>query len=338
MIKYEEFTEQIKKQILSYLPEEYANADVTIQEITKNNDQKYHAMCIKRPGDRIVPNVYLDGYYEMHQNGRDMNSILTVLAKVYRESIMESTELLSFHTNEYESVKDRLYVTALNRDNNQNYLKDAVHKDIADMDITAAVRVLCENREGEGTASFLVKNSMLECWGISGEELYEQALKNTEHIFKPECYSMSEILSECDEEETKSKELLPYEMYLLSNDAKLNGATVMLYPNLLQEIGEATKSNFFILPSSVHELILIKDNGKMSAEEFQRMVMEINRTQVAPEEVLSDEVYSYDYREQKVVLATNPDQTKEFVAQLSGMCEQGYHLEEEREADDCMEK
>lgn len=178
---------------------------------------------------------------------------------------------------------------------------------------------------------------MLEWWGISGEALYEQALKNTEHLFKPEMYNMCDILFG-DEEEMESKELLPYEQYVLSNDAKLNGATVMLYPNLLQEIGEATKSNFFILPSSVHELILIKDNGEMSAEEFQRMVMEINRTQVAPEEVLSDEVYSYDYREQKVVLATNPEQTKEFVAQMSGMCEQGDYLEEEREADDCMEK
>ena len=95
-----------------------------------------------------------------------------------------------------------------------------------------------------------------------------------------------------DQRAEKSKAILPYEQYVLTNIAQINGATAILYPNLLQEIGEATQSNFFILPSSIHEVILMKDNGDMNAEELQRMVMEINRTQVAPEEVLSDEVYS----------------------------------------------
>lgn len=105
---------------------------------------------------------------------------------------------------------------------------------------------------------------------------------------------------------------------------------------MLQEIGEATQSNFFILPSSIHEVILMKDNGDMNAEELQRMVMEINRTQVAPEEVLSDEVYSYDYRQQKLTMATSPIQTKELLDQITGMCDHGVFIEEEQEADLCM--
>lgn len=47
------------------------------------------------------------------------------------------------------------------------------------------------------------------------------------------------------------------------------------------------------------------------------MVIEVNRTQVRPDEVLSDEVYSYDYREQKLTMATDPAQTKEYVEQMS---------------------
>lgn len=334
---YEKFMELVKEQILSFLPEEYANAEVMIQEVTKNNDQKFQAVCMKRPADRIVPTIYLDGYYQMHQNGRDMDSILAALAKTHQESMAESAKWLSFHADDYESVKSRLYVTVLNRDNNQNYLRDVVHKDIPDTDITAVVKVLCENRKEIGTASFLVKENMLEMWRISGEALYEQALKNTEGLFKPEMFNVMAVLSGCDEEEAKSKELFPYAQYVLTNDAKTNGATVMLYPNLLQEIGEATRSNFFILPSSIHEVILLKDNGEMSAEELQRMVMTINRTQVAPEEVLSDEVYCYDYEQQKLTMATEPSQTKEFIAQMSGMYGQHESLEEDREAGYCME-
>lgn len=334
---YEKFMELVKGQILSFLPEKYADAEVMMQEVIKNNDQKFQAMCIKCPADRIVPTIYLDEYYQMHQDGWDMNSILAALAKTHQESMAESAEWLSFHADDYESVKSRLYVTVLNRDNNQNYLKDAVHKDIPNTDITAVVRVLCENREEIGTASFLVKENMLEMWGISGEALYEQALKNTESLFKPEMFNVMAVLSGCNEAEAKSKGILPYEQYVLTNDAKMNGATVMLYPNLLQEIGEATGSNFFILPSSIHEVILLKDNGEMSAEELQRMVMTINRTQVAPEEVLSDEVYCYDYEQQKVIMATEPSQTKELITQMSGMHGQDESLEEDWEAGYCME-
>ena len=56
---FEDFIEQVTEQILSYLPEEYEGADVMVQEVTKNNDQKLLALCIKRPEDRIVPNIYL---------------------------------------------------------------------------------------------------------------------------------------------------------------------------------------------------------------------------------------------------------------------------------------
>lgn len=357
---YEKFMEQVKEQIMSFLPEEYANADVTIQEVSKNNNQKFHAICIKRPEDRIVPNVYLEDYYRTYEDDGNMENILTAIARIYQKNMENNENLLPFEVKDYESVKNRLYVVALNRNNNQDYLRDAVRRDIAETDITSVVRVLCTNNQEKGMSSFMVKSGMLEMWGISREEIYEQALKNTERIFKPDMRNIKEILlsgcmgtlseeeqegfrsflnldiPEQDQRAEKSKEILPYEQYVLTNIAQINGATAILYPNLLQEIGEATQSNFFILPSSIHEVILMKDNGDMNAEELQRMVMEINRTQVAPEEVLSDEVYSYDYRQQKLTMATSPIQTKELLDQITGMCDHDDFMEEEKEADLCM--
>lgn len=357
---YEKFMEQVNEQILSFLPEEYANADVTIQEVSKNNNQKFHVICIKRPEDRIVPNVYLEDYYRTYEDDGNMENILTAIARIYQKNMENNENLLPFEVKDYESVKNRLYVVALNRNNNQDYLRDAVRRDITETDITSVVRVLCTNNQEKGMSSFMVKSGMLEIWGISREEIYEQALKNTERIFKPDMRNMKEILlsgcmgtlseeeqegfrsflnldiPEQDQRAEKSKEILPYEQYVLTNIAQINGATAIFYPNLLQEIGEATQSNFFILPSSIHEVILMKDNGDMSAEELQRMVMEINRTQVAPEEVLSDEVYSYDYRQQKLTMATSPIQTKELLDQITGMCDHGDFMEEEQEADLCM--
>lgn len=328
---YKKFMEQVKEQILGYLPEEFANADVTIQEINKINDQKYYAVCIKRPKDRMAPNIYLEGYYQSMTDGRSMESILIAIAQTHQECVEKSESFLPFNIEDYQSVKSRLYIMILNKNSNQDYLKDIVCRDIDETDITSVVRVLCTDTLDEKMASFSVKTNMLEMWGISADEVYEQALKNTERNFKPDMRNMKEIfsseymenLSEEDEngfgesfyedalnykKEEKGKELLPHEMYVLTNTAKIDGATVILYSNLLQEIGEATQSRFFILPSSIHEVILIKDSGEMNAEELRRVVMEINRTQVAPEDVLSDEVYSYDYTKQKLAMATDSGQ------------------------------
>jgi len=319
-VTFEKFIEQVKEQILSYLPKEYAGADITVQEVTKNNDQKMSALHIKRQEDRVVPNIYLDGFYQMYQDGWKMGKILSAVSQTYQESMAESVQWQGLHVGDYDSVKDSMYVTVLNRDNNREYLRDVVHKDIPGTDITAVLRVMCGKDQEKGNASFMVKESMLEMWGVEGEDLYEQAVKNTERLLPPRILNLENILFLDEEESIKSKKLEPYAQYVLTNDVKVHGATAMLYPGLLQEIGEATQSSFFILPSSIHETILIKDNGEMSAEELQRMVIEVNRTQVRPDEVLSDEVYSYDYREQKLTMATDPAQTKEYMEQMAGEC------------------
>lgn len=324
---FEEFREQVRGQILSYLPEEYAEADVMLREVTKNNDQKLYALCIKRPEDRAVPSIYLDDFYQSHQEGWGMDKILESVSQTHLQCMAESTRWQDFQMGDYDSIKESLYVAVLNRDNNREYLEDAVRKDIPGTDITAVLRIRCGGQE-EGNASYMVKESMPEMWGVTGEDMYEQALKNMERISPPIMLKLENILYLDEDDSILSKKLEPYTQYILSNDARSYGAAAMLYPGLLQEIGEATGDSFFILPSSIHEVILLKDNGEMDAGELQRMVIEINRSQVRPDEVLSDEVYSYDYREQKLTMATDPTQTKEYIGQMAAECGYGDPMEE----------
>lgn len=246
-----------------------------------------------------------------------MDKILSSVSQIYQEKMAEGAQWQDFHLGDFESIKDRLYITVLNQANNQGYLKDIVHKDIPDTDITAVLRVQCDKENENGNASFIVKESMLEKWGVAGEDLFDLALDNTERLYPPKLLNLENLLFLNEDENLLGKKLDPYFRYVLTNDVRVHGAAIMLYPGLLQKIGEATQSNFFILPSSIHETILVMDNGEMSAEEFQHMVMEVNRIQVMPEEVLSDEVYRYDFREQKLVMATNPAQTKVYLEQMA---------------------
>lgn len=349
-MSYEEFRNQVKENILSYLPGEFSGARVMIEEGKGNNDQKFYAVLIKRPEDRIIPSIHLDDYYRMYQDGSDMESILASIAHIHQLHLEEGSKFLPFQLNDYESIKDRLYVTVLNRNTNSRYLEDAVCRDVPETDITAVVRVLCTNGQEDGTASFMVKENMLAMWGMDGDSVYDRALENTENLFEPLMMNICDILFPEDMEEIRGEEpetaigsweIPGGQQYVLSNTGRLNGAAVVLYPNLLQKIGEATKSRFFLMPSSIHEWILTKDNGIMGAEEMQRMVLEVNRTQLDPGEVLSDQVYAYDYRERKLTMATNPEQTKELLEQMN---EEGWKWgfltegEDEWEDEPCMEE
>ncbi len=83
-------------------------------------------------------------------------------------------------------------------------------------------------------------------------------------------------------------------MFVATNTRKLNGAGVMFYNGLLRSFAQKIGKSFYILPSSVHELIFVPDNGGLDAGYLGMMVREINGTEVLPNEVLSDHVYRYD--------------------------------------------
>ena len=92
-------------------------------------------------------------------------------------------------------------------------------------------------------------------------------------------------------------------MYVCSNSQKVNGAGVILYKDLLKQFAEKTGSDFYILPSSIHETLLVPVSDQMEVEALRSMVREVNATQVAPEEVLSDNVYIYRREDDKISLA-----------------------------------
>ena len=102
-----------------------------------------------------------------------------------------------------------------------------------------------------------------------------------------------------------------YEPYILTNPSKHFGAATLLYPGVLQQLSDNAQSNLFILPSSIHELLLMRDNGEVNAAELQAMVMEVNQETVDPEDLLSDEVYYYDGKAHTLSMATVKEETAE---------------------------
>lgn len=323
MLSYKEFEKNVVDMIRSYLPPDSVRADISIKEVTRYNDRKAATLHIRKEDDQVIPNIYLEDYYKIYRQKENLDEILKSIADTYEQSRQLSDKVLSFDPKEFESVKDRLYVAVMNEAMNKDYLNNIIHKSIPGTDLTAVVRVMCSKEE---RSSFAVSEGMAATWNVSGDELYMLALKNSERILPVKLQDMRDIVMELsmerlegakDSDESLGWQLNPNQQYVLTNEEGLNGASVLLYEGVLKKIAEETGANLIILPSSLHEVILLKDTGTVSVNEMQSMVMTINRSQVSPEEVLSDEVYYYDVKEQKLALATDPEQTKIFQEQMA---------------------
>lgn len=232
MLNFNEFQEHIKNTILDYLPEEFSDADVDLQQVAKNNEK------------------LLEG-------------------KPYRQ--------------------------------------------MADLAVTYHVLLSKEN----GMMTVPISDKLMQSWGIAEDVLFTAAKNGMSNFTPVTIKSMTETLMEmCGEEQfelmgvpTEADEM----MYIMSNTEKVNGAAAIIDPNNMDLARSYMQDDFYILPSSVHEVLLVKQS-QMSVEELEDMVKTVNASAVALRDRLSDHVYKYDFARHEIYRA---DQEQQRQAELN---------------------
>lgn len=298
----QELMEYIKNHIKEYLPLEYQDASVMLEKVTKNNDRVLTGLIVQKVGETTAPTVYLEPYAEQMDMGRPLDSVMREIAKIQTNYHIPSFVLPSL--GDYEKVKPLLSIRLYDPEKNQDYLKDKPHTPCGDL--AAAYRIQI-SKDDDGAASAIVTNGLLQTWGISAEQLHKDTLA-AESSRETVClHSMDDVMSqlmfsgECpnlmNDDEISNTGL---GIYVLTNQSKLNGAGVLAQDNILERIGDLLGSDFYVLPSSIHEVLIVPDNGAVNLKELEAMVKEINATEVAPEDLLSDKVQYYD-RETKTL-------------------------------------
>jgi hypothetical protein len=334
---YQEFLEAIQERILEFFPKEYEQAQVLIHQVMKNNDTALDAVIIRNEQDTVTPQIYLSDLFAKHQMGMSMDEVLKTIADTYMEHHNPPIFNTAEQIQNYEHMKDLLRVQLINKESNGERLSHTPHWDIENTDLTAVLRIYLPSPQTD-MATILVTDKLVSTWGQEPDALYQQALANTIEQNPPKIASLINIICSLQEESNAWQEIPnftmePYEQYVLSNSSNYFGASVLLYPEVLKQLSQNTNSNLFILPSSIHELILMRDNGDMDAAELQAMVASVNKTELVPEDILSDEVYYYDKNEQTLTMATNREQTtalKNQMNQVVGM-EDTQDMDMERE-------
>ena len=288
---YNTFKEQILAGIRTRLP----LASLSIQPVIKNNNILLDGLTIMEDGTNLSPTLYLNYYYDTYQDGTDLSSIIEAMLRTYDSNKPHGKIDTSFFTD-YQNVKPRIVYKLIHYEKNRHLLSDLPHFRYLDL---AIVFYCLVSSSTSGSATILIRNEHLRFWNISPDQLFATAKENTPKLLTYELRNMNELMAELlntvppSDALAEKKDASPCPMYVLTNQNKLNGASCILYEHLLELFADRLGADLYILPSSVHEVILIPATSDTSFAELSRMVKEVNETQVSPEEILSDHVYYF---------------------------------------------
>ena len=295
-----EFTEDIKEKLYEM---GYGDVDIKINNIKKVN-RDYEAMNVVPEGGVMGVSFNLEEIFTKFEQSGDYDSVLKNTTSFVANGIDTAPKTDIDNLLNYEEMKNKLSIEVISAEANKELLLNIPHDRIEDL---AAVYRFVLKSESTGKASILVSNEMMQKMGITHEQLKNDALYNAPIIRPAVIKGMNEVI----------KELMGKEAYELANGTgnveesvyvatvpdKDSGAGVLSYQNFMDQAAERVGGDFFILPSSIHEILIVKDDGEVKAELLRNMVQQINRTELMPEDKLSDNVYHYDSKEHVFELA-----------------------------------
>ena len=268
------------------------------RDVEKNNGVLLYGISIMGEGEVIAPTVYVEPLFNEYIRGtKNIKEAENEILKLYaKEKNRMDIDVSVF--SDFEKVKDKVTFRLINAEKNEGLLDCAPHRKFLDM---AVIYTVYLENVSSGAGNVLIKRDLMESWGTDEETLYELATVNTPRIKAPLLKNLSEMVLELlegsaeDNEEMESvlSEDSGISMFIMTNTDKFYGDAVILYPDFLKDISEIIGSDFYLLPSSVHEFICVPCSGNANEEELFDMVKSVNRTSVGKEDFLSDNVYVY---------------------------------------------
>lgn len=293
MMNFAEFVSEVKSSILGYLPEEYADVNVSTNEVNKNNGLVLTGLIIPSLKSNVTPNIYLDDFYSKYEDGESVEDICREIADVRIKHEAPSFDVES--VTEWGNVKDRICPRLINAASNASILAQRPSRLIEDLAITYCINL---GSNENGSMSIPVTNQIMEDWGVTEEVLYATGKANLKTLTPASFKSMKEVMIEmmgtpAGEMEDMIDMMPDNGMYVLTNEQKMNGASVIIDEDVLNNIQTKLGEGFYIIPSSIHEVLVIPESMGMGIEEMNCMINEVNTTQIGEQDVLSDHVYYY---------------------------------------------
>lgn len=302
-MKYQEFVCAIEKEMNQRL-----KGGVTARQYmaVKNNGTVKQGLLIESPGVNVSPTIYLEEYYQRSLNGESIHELVQDILDFYGVVKCEQS-WSTYGIEHYEAIQDKIVFKLIHTGKNRELLREIPHIELLDLSIVFYALL---DINSQGTATMTVRNEHLQCWGVTKGELFDLARKNVKSLLPAELFTMQQAVDEVLHSGPREKINLlkgcPNKgddfMYVLSNPIRSFGAACIVYPEVLDMAGQVLGEDYYVLPSSVHEVVLVPESKGMEPEEMDAMVVEINATQVDEEEILSNHAYLYKREDRRLIM------------------------------------
>lgn len=268
------------EKITNYISEQEPDIKVKIERVAKNNDVMLTGIAIF-DNQRISPVFYIDSFIEMGWSAEDIGDYVL---KEYRNATYPDNDIID-RIMDYESVKHLLTPKLINKKYNKKNLQKLPHKDFLDL---AVIILIMFNPTKDGYMSVKVTNELIKKWNVTFDDVYEQAIQNLDNE-RTVLTNMNDLLSNYVDDLPKDNPL-----YVLSSRRGVNGASHIL-KNDIKDFADSIERDVIILPSSIHEVLLLPlcEGVSDDVDYISNMIQDINNTQVIPDERLSDHAYVY---------------------------------------------
>lgn len=269
---------------------------VHLQTVRKVNGVILRGITITSESGNIMPTIYLDKFFRMYEDGSSFEEIVILFLKEYEKAGVEGDFDIQFFS-EYQKVRPRLGFKLLHYEMNRELLEQIPHRKYLDL----AIVCYCDIKDKRiGHGSILIRKEHMEMWEVDDEQLIQDAIKNMPHLYPVDFMNMSVVLKELYRDPANLLDVeLP--MFVLTNTERINGAASLLYEGQLEKIAKILDQDYYVLPSSIHEVIIVPKSKGTDEDDLSRMVDEINHEQLAREEILSNHAYRYNCQSKELI-------------------------------------
>ncbi len=286
---FTDFKNEVVRNIMDFLPKGYEDSEIKLNDVVKNNDRKFCGLTIKRKDVNMAPTIYLDDFYKDYEDGKSMDKVLEEIADM-RERFDVKEDYDVSYMSDFDSCRDKILPRLVSGEMNTELLGERPHRFVDDLAVIYAIEINDE-------MSIPVSNRILDMWKITEEELNRQAISNIHEKNLSTFMSIGDFLKKIMNADDVD-DMFPMDnaFYVLSNKQQKYGASALLDPKMMQAIIDKV-GDFYILPSSVHEVLIIPTDMTRDKTNLEFMVKEVNCTTVEPIDKLSDHVYQYSAEE-----------------------------------------
>lgn len=300
-MEFEWFINEIKEKLQNMVGMDYCFESKNIRGLNGTVKNCLIAVC---ENAEISPCINMDEYYKQYQKGINMDVLAVNILKSCRENIPVEMDIV-FDFKDWDLMKYRIFAKLVNTEKNEGLLQKCPHRNYLDLSLVYYIRIDCRQSEEYGIVQ--IYNEQMLLWGVDEKTLYKMAWKNIQITKAVAFESIEDILSSfiCLKQNLSTGSIVDMQMYVLGNNDRKYGAVHMCNLEALQKVAKLIGDDFWILPSSIHELILIPMHQAKDCEHgLAEIVKKVNDTQVKPQEILSCHVYSYNRQTGKVIIAT----------------------------------